>query len=451
MNRITIFSLSLILLARFSVAATTDKPNVVLIFADDIGYEGLGAYGGLDFKTPHLNQMAKEGLRFQSMYTSSICTPSRVSLHTGTYTFRHKHTDILPVHRGTKQKVDFRKMPTFGQQIQKNGYMTAVTGKWQLATLEHWPNHIRDAGFDSWCIWQIWRNGKKTGRHWNPTFNRDGKVMDGLEKRFGPDVLADYVIEKMTEATKVKKPFFIVHNELLPHWPLVQTPQDRALNREATMGNMIEYMDTLVGRILKSVNELGIKDNTYVFFMGDNGLQVSYRNSSLYKNPRYGQPGENKHTRHTLKGNVDGAKSELNDAGSHVPFIVWGPKSIPAGGLNEELVDVVDLFETFCELTATKHRVETDGRSIVNQIHGKEGPVRQWVHQGLPQGESIFDGEWRYLIKSEKLIDARKLPKERELKGSELAESKDIIDRMKSLYNRIKSNGPAAPESVPRY
>jgi len=451
MNRITIFYLLLIFLARFSMAATPDKPNIVLIFADDIGYEGLGAYGGLDFKTPHLDQMAKEGLRFQSMYTSSICTPSRVSLHTGTYNFRHKHTDILPVHKGTKQKVDFRKMPTFGQQIQKNGYMTAVTGKWQLATLEHWPNHIRDAGFDSWCIWQIWRHGKKTGRHWNPTLNRDGKVMDGLEKRFGPDVLADYVIEKMAEATKVKKPFFIVHNEPLPHWPLVQTPQDRALNREATMGNMIEYMDTLVGRILKSVNELGIKDNTYVFFMGDNGLQVSLGKRTLYKNLRYGQPGEKMHTRHTVKGNVDGAKSDLNDAGSHVPFIVWGPQSIPAGAVNQELIDVVDLFETFCKLTATKHSVETDGRSIVNQIHGKEGPKRHWVHQGLPQGESIFDGQWRYLTKSEQLIDARQLPRERELKGSELVESKDIIDRMKSLYNRIRSNGPAAPESVLRY
>ena len=282
-----------------------------------------------------------------------------------------------------------------------------------------------------------------------PTFNRDGKVMEGLKKRFGPDVLADYVIEKMTEATKVKN-LFIVHNELLPHWPLVQTPQDQALNREATMGNMIEYMDTLVGRILKSVNELGIKDNTYVFFMGDNGLQVSYRNGSLYKNPRYGQPGENKHTRHTLKGNVDGAKADLNDAGSHVPFIVWGPKSIPAGGVNEELVDVVDLFETFCELTATKHRVETDGRSIVNQIHGKEGPVRRWVHQGLPRvnRSSTVSGA---ISSRAKNLSMRKLPKERELKGSELAESKDIIDRMKSLYNRIKSNGPAAPESIPRY
>jgi arylsulfatase A-like enzyme len=172
--------------------------------------------------------------------------------------------------------------------------------------------------------------------------------------------------------------------------------------------------------------------------MGDNGLQESYHN-----NPRYGQPGEKKHTRHTLRGNVDGGKSDLNDAGSHVPFIVWGPKSIPAGGVNQELVDVVDLFETFCELTATKHKVGTDGRSIVNQIHGKQGPTRRWVHQGLPQGESIFDGKWRYLIKSEKLIDARQLPKERELKGAELVERKDIIDRMTGLYNQIRSNGPA--------
>ena len=134
-----------------------------------------------------------------------------------------------------------------------------------------------------------------------------------------------------------------------------------------------------------------------------------------------------------------------------MPFIVWGPKSIPAGGVNQELVDVVDLFETFCELTVTKHSVQTDGRSIFNQIHGREGPTRQWVHQGLPQGESIFDGEWRYIIKSEKLIDARQLPKERELTGAELVESKNIINRMKSLYHRIKANGPAPPESVPRY
>ena len=95
-------------------------------------------------------------------------------------------------------------MPTFAQQIRANGYLTSLTGKWQLATLEHHPDHIRDAGFDSWCVWQIWRDGSKTDRHWNPTFNQDGKIRDDIADRFGPDVLVDYVIDEMREAKAAK-------------------------------------------------------------------------------------------------------------------------------------------------------------------------------------------------------------------------------------------------------
>ena len=117
------------------MAADMEKtPNIIFIFADDIGYEALNCYGGLDFKTPHLDKMAAEGLRFQKMYTSPVCTPSRVSMHTGLYTFRHKHTTVLPVHLGSSQKVDFQEMPTYAQQLRQNGYATNVTGKWQLAT-----------------------------------------------------------------------------------------------------------------------------------------------------------------------------------------------------------------------------------------------------------------------------------------------------------------------------
>jgi arylsulfatase A len=430
----------------FSLSAQTDKPNIIFIFADDIGYEDLNCYGGLDFKTPNLDKMAQQGLRFSRMYTNPICTPSRVSMHTGTHAFRHKHFAILPVHKGTNKKVDFQKMPTFAQQLRKNGYVTSLTGKWQLATLEVWPDHIKNSGFDSWCIWQIWSKGKKTKRHWNPCFNRDGKIMKGISNKFGPDVLADYVIEKMTEATKAKKPFFILHNELLPHWPVIDTPQDRQLGRKASMGNMIEYMDKLVGKILKSVEDLGIKDNTYVFFMGDNGLQEEY-----FKNPKFGQPKEKRNTRHTTKGNVDGGKSDLNDAGSHVPFIVWGPKKVPAGTVNNELIDVVDLFPTFCELTNSKNTIPTDGRSIMPQIHGKVGPKREWTYQGLPSGETIFDGSWRYYIKSGGLLDARKLPAERTVPKTELIERKEIILKMKAIYKTIKANAPQAPKSITDY
>lgn len=424
--------------------AQSKKPNIIFIFADDIGYEALNCYGGLDFKTPHLDKMANEGRRFQSMYTSPVCTPSRVSMHTGLYTFRHKHLDVLPVHSGTKKKVDFQRMPTFAQQIRKNGYHTSVTGKWQLATLEVWPEHIKDSGFDSWCVWQIWSKGKKMPRHWNPCLNKDGKIVQGLEKKFGPDVLTDYVIEQMEFAVKQQKPFFILHNELLPHWPLVDTPDDRRLGKKPALSGMISYMDKLVGRILDKVDELGIRDSTYVFFMGDNGTW-----EKDFINPNAGKNGEGPHTRHTVKGPVNGGKAKHCDAGSHVPFLAWGPSAIPKNSVCTELLDVVDLFSTFCELTKTETPVKTDGQSFARQIHGQQGPKREWTHQGYGKEQNIFDGEYRYFINSGKLWDARNLPFEPPAEKNEA--SKTIIERFKKIYQKIKSSEPSPPAALSSY
>lgn len=433
------------LLVLLGFAGAAERPNIVLIFADDIGYEALNSYGGLDFSTPSLNRMAAEGLQFSRAYTSPVCTPSRVSLHTGLYVPRHGHSGVLPVHLGTDKKVDFQTMPTFAQLLRKNGYLTSVTGKWQLATLEVWPDHIRNAGFDSWCIWQIWREGKKTLRHWNPTFNEDGKVREDIADRFGPDVLADYVIEQMREATAADQPFFILHNELLPHDPIIDTPDDRAMGRKASLGNMINYMDKLVGEVLDAVIELGIKDNTYVLFMGDNGTH-----EPDFKNPKAGQPDERPHTRHTKAGNVNGGKFQLGDAGSHVPLIVWGPGAVPVGEQCEDLIDVVDLFPTFCELTGTSipEHLSIDGRSIVAQIHGKPGIPRDWVHHALGArrgGENLFDGSWRMFRKDGALIDARRLPHE------PLADAKDpealaAKQRLNEVFERITPDGPRPPE-----
>lgn len=385
-----------------------DKPNILLIFADDIGYEAVNCYGGLDFKTPHLDSMASEGVRFSRAYTSPLCTPSRVSMHTGLYTRNHGHGGLIEAHKGTKDKVDFQKLTTYAQLMRGNGYATSVTGKWQLATIEVWPDHIRDAGFDSWCVWQIWHKQQKSLRHWNATYNHDGRVMDDIADRFGPDVLVEYMIKKMKAAKKAAKPFLIVHNELLPHFPIIDTPDDRKKGRKASLDNMIEYMDKLVGQLLDAVESLGIRDNTYVIFMGDNGTQQEY-----FNNPRASQPDEKPHTRHTVSGNVNGGKFELVDAGTHVPLIVWGPPSLPKGKVCDDLVDVVDLFPTFCELSGTPipGSVSIDGRSLVPQFYGRPGPVRKWTHQGTKRtGESVFDGSWRLIDKGEVLLDSRNLP-----------------------------------------
>lgn len=439
-----ILVIALLLASGLSVSAASSRPNILLIFADDIGYEALNSYGGLDFETPRLDEMAAEGVRFSRTYTSPVCTPSRVSMHTGLYVSRHGHVGVLPVHRGTDKIVDFNKMPTFAQLMRGQGYRTSTTGKWQLATLEKHPNHLRDAGFDSWCIWQIWRDGKKTLRHWTPTFNEDGKVRDDIADRFGPDVLVEYVIEQMTEATQAGEPFLIVHNELLPHDPIIDTPEDRKLGRNASLGHMIHYMDSLVGQLLVAVEELGIRENTYVVFMGDNGTH-----DVDFKNPKAGQVDELKHTRHTAAGKVNGGKAKLGDAGTHVPFIVWGPKSVPVGSVCDDLVDVVDLFPTFCALSGTAVPDNIDGRSIAAQMHGKPGIPRAWVHHGISgKGENLFDGWWRLFRKGGVLWDARQLPAEPIAAGDD-AEALVAKKKLGAVMNQISKNGARPPVPFP--
>lgn len=426
-------------------AHAAERPNVLLIFADDIGYEALNCYGGLDFKTPNLDRMANEGLRFARAYTSPVCTPSRVSLHTGLYVNRHGHADVLPVANGTDAFVDFVKMPTFAQQIRGNGYRTSVSGKWQLATLQKHPGHVRSAGFDSWCLWQIWKDGQKTDRHWNPTINQDGAIRDDITDRFGPDVLVDYVAAQMREAKADGKPFLIVHNELLPHWPIVETPDDQRLGRKPSLGHFIHYMDKLVGRLLDEVETLGIRDNTYVFFMGDNGTW-----GPDFANPRAGEPGEGPHTRHTTAGRVNGGKSQLNDGGSHVPLLVWGPRSVPASAVCDDLVDVVDLFPTFCELTSTEipSTIGIDGRSVAPQIHGKPGVPRPWVCHALSArrgGENLFDGRYRLFRTKGTLVDARALPAETQADPSD-PEAAAAKSHLQEVFSKIVPNGPRPPE-----
>ena len=168
---------------------------------------------------------------------------------------------------------------------------------------------------------------------------------------------------------------------------------------------MINYMDKLVGRLMDAVEELGIRQNTYVFFMGDNGTH-----EQDFHNPHTGEPHERAHTRHTRAGRVNGGKFDPNDAGTHVPLLVWGPKTVPRGSVCDDLIDVVDLFPTFCQLSqiAIPKSLKIDGLSFAQQIHGKPGIPRKWVLHGITPskrrfgggGVSLFDGSWRYFVRN---------------------------------------------------
>jgi len=375
--------------------ADAAKPNILIIFVDDLGYETVGAYGAKDFETPQIDRMASEGLLFERAYTSPVCTPSRVSLHTSLYTSDHKHTYVLEAHKGSKDKVDFERFPTFAQLFRSHGYATAVTGKWQLATLTEHPDHIRSAGFDSWYVWQIWDGEAKTSRYYKPYYNHDGTVVTGVEDQFGPDLMADYVEETIAAHAKDQSPFLIVHNMVLPHIPLVLTPSDKSAGvTTPSLGSMVSYLDQEVGHLLDSIEELGIRDNTYVFFIGDNGTQSD-------------------EARRTENGLVAGGKYDLSDSGTHVPFIVWGPDSTSRGERLNDLVDITDVFPTIAELAGISlpKDLHLRGFSIANQIQGQSatGVERQWVHQGIGESETVFDGSWR-LNSDGALFDCRDLP-----------------------------------------
>ena len=142
-------------------------------------------------------------------------------------------------------------------------------------------------------------------------------------------------------------------------------------------------------------------------------------------------------------GSVNGGKAQLVDAGSHVPLIVWGPPSIPQGTVCDDLIDVVDLFPTFCELsgTAIPSDIAIDGRSIAAQIHGRQGVQRTWTHQGLSEKETLFDGSWRVWRRPEKILDARELPLERTPSADDRV-AQAASEQLNALFKKITPDGP---------
>jgi len=395
-------------------------PNILLIVADDLGYEKLGCYGNIDDITPNLDEMARKGTLFTRAYTSPVCTPSRMSIYTGTYAPRHKYNTVLPVHLGRKDFVDFKRRTTYAQLLKNEGYLTAVTGKWQLAALEFYPQHCQDAGFDSWFVWQIWHNNEKTTRHWNATYNHDGQIRKDIDARFGPDVMTEYVINHMKQAKKSNKPFCIQHNMVLPHIPIIQTPGDKNLGREGSLDNMINYMDAQIGILLDSLHAMNLSSKTLVIFAGDNGTDTE-------------------ELRHTRSGIVTGGKGLLNDGGTHVPFIAYWPGKVKANKKADDLIDFADIFPTFCELAGITipEDLSIDGISFSDPLLGRGAGQRKWITAGYRDDFIVFNGKWRLHHKENKLVDCRNLPVEKEV-DMNTEEAKMALSELLPILNSLR-------------
>ncbi|WP_182865163.1 sulfatase-like hydrolase/transferase [Rhodopirellula sp. JC639] len=354
-----------------------DKPNVILIMADDVSWEAFSCYGAEDYSTPHIDALAADGVRFTHCYSTPICTPSRVKLMTGKYNFRnYTHFGYLD----PKEK-------TFGHLMQAAGYKTAIAGKWQLNGLyNQLPGHDdstrpQQAGFDESYLWQV-TTGKqiKEGggeRFWSPPLERNGRMQTVQDNRgkYGPDLLCDFICDFMQR--NQHDPFFVYYPMMLVHDPFVQTPdtigdapRDQSANkapknkaqRKENFVAMVHYMDKIVGRIVAKVRQLDQLENTIVIFTADNGTNTSI--SSRWN----GQM-------------IRGGKGGMTDMGTHVPMVASWKGTTPPGTVLDDLIEFTDLFPTLAAASGQTLGADDpiDGRSFLPQLRGETGNPRQWV------------------------------------------------------------------------
>ncbi len=357
-------------------AQRTPQPNFLIFLADDLGRECLGCYGGTSYPTPRLDALARGGLRFEHCFSMPQCHPTRVALLTGRYPFRaNARWGRLP-----DSEV------TFAHVLARAGYATAVSGKWQLAKLKKQPDHPARAGFQTSCCWG-WHEG---ARYWEPLIWQDGTRRDDLRERYGPDVHTEFLIDFMARHTH--QPFLAYYPMTLPH--LSSVGADGAPGAKLTSyPELVGEMDRQVGRTLDALERLGLSSNTLVLFAADNGAPRSVTSD--------------------LGGRtIQGGKSSLTDAGTHVPLISSWPGSVPAS-VCPDLVDVSDFLPTLAALARADLPPGTalDGRSFAPQLVGDPGRPRAWVYSGLRGRSFLRDQRWK-LTHSGDLYDLARDPDE---------------------------------------
>ena len=354
-------------------AADTPKPNIVFLLADDLGVECLSTYGGTSHKTPNIDRLAKEGMRFTRCFRNPFCSPSRGSLLTGHYPFQNGLKVVL--HSKSQENIFLHpSQPSFSRQLKQHGYATQIVGKWHVS-LEHKHNTIQAFGFDHYQTWSIFDDkGGKTTRYWNPSLMRDGRIIAGeIKDRYGPDVDLEVYLDFIKSSAKIQQPFLAYYSTYLPHYPWEPTPDSkekacRAPNADHKgapkyFPDMLAYLDKQIGTMLQTLDDLGIADSTIVIFLADNGTDSDLVNAW----------GDGK--------SIAGGKGTMTDRGTHVPLLVRWPGRIKAGSTCEDLIDLTDFLPTLCELTgATLPDAKIHGRSFAPQLLGKPGHPREWIH-----------------------------------------------------------------------
>eukprot|EP00903_Cladosiphon_okamuranus_P003953 g3951.t1 len=404
-------------------AGQDEKPNVVLIFADDLGYGDLGCYGATKIKTPNIDKLAREGKRFTDAHSaSSVCTPSRYALLTGEYPHR-KHL-YAPVFLRTPMVIDTDQQ-TIASVMKDAGYATACVGKWHLGfgtkKPTDWNAELKpgplELGFDYFFGLPVVNShppfvyvenhevvgadpkdpfvyGKKAKTKEMPEKMNVGDIggADAAHALYQDEFVATKLTEKATDWIKQqdKKPFFLYLATTNIHHPFTPAPKFAGTSEAGVYGDFVQELDWMVGEVMKTLEEQGVADNTMVIITSDNGGML---NETAQETVEMG---------HAINGKLLGAKFDAWDGGHRVPFITWWPGHIEAGSVSGEVICNVDTIATFADLTG-RTLAEGQGQDSVSFLPVLTGETAKMDRDHLLISPfrvshlSLRKGKWMYI------------------------------------------------------
>lgn len=441
------------------------KPNIVVIYLDDLGYGDVGAYGATTIKTPHIDALADGGIKFTDAHaTSATCTPSRYGLLTGVYPWRNENANILP---GSAPLIIDTAQITIPKMLKKKGYHTGIVGKWHLGLgtgIVDWNKHIspgpNEVGFDYSYIMAATQDrvptvyigngyvdnldpndpieisyqhnfeGEPTGKdnpelltmkwhhgHNNSIMNgiaRIGYMKGGESAKWSDTDMADHFLAKAQAYVKAHKdePFFLYYAMQQPHVPRTPNPRFVGLSGLGPRGDVIVEADWCIGQFMKTLEEEGVLENTLIVLSSDNGPVL---------NDGYYDDAVEKLGDHKPAGPLRGGKYSLFEAGTRVPFITyWKGKIQPR--VSDALVCQVDLLSSFAALVGADEKA-TDSQNEWPALIGEDEQGREMLVLEATSRTALRKGDWL-------MIPPYQGPLVNEMVNIELGNSEDF-----QLYN----------------
>jgi arylsulfatase A len=389
----------------------TKKPNIIFILADDLGIGNISCYGSDQFKTPNIDKLASTGMRFTHGYTAPLCGPSRALILTGRQPFRTGTTNQDRV-----GKLEPSKEICLPSVLKTAGYTSLMVGKWS-----QFPLQPSDFGFDQYMRFQA------SGKYWNTqpankSYTKNGEIVPLLDGEYLPDLMHNQVVDFISK--NKNKPFFAYYSMSHIHGEILPTPDSKPDSKDLYTDN-INYMDKLVGKLVKALDSLKMRQNTIIVFMGDNGTAAEGA------------------SRATVQGKkLSGKKGDMLECGSLVPWIVNWKGGGQSGKVIDDLVDATDWMPTFAALAGAKlpENVILDGKSFAPQLKGEKGTPREWIFMELGNQWYVREEKWK-LNRANELFDMRNAPFEEILVP---ADSKDemAVSARQRLSGVLKSINP---------